>query len=154
MALAGLIPVLMPFLGDILNRVLGNPDKARELELALIKWAVDQDKGQLEVNKAEAQHRSIFVAGWRPFIGWVCGVAIAYEFVFHPLMSWGFAAMALPVPALPSLRQDGALWELVMGMLGLGGLRTFEKIKGVAVGSAAPKTSPGKGLGDATRGAR
>ena len=77
---------------------------------------------QGEINKIEAQHRTIFVAGWRPFIGWVCGVALAYNFVLRDLLIWFIGPEQVP-PAL----QTEHLMTVLIGMLGLGGMRTFEK---------------------------
>ena len=78
--------------------------------------------GQLDINKMEASHDSIFVAGWRPFIGWVCGSALAYNFVVSPILDiW------LEVPKMDMTQ----LMPVLLGMLGLGGMRTFEKLKGV-----------------------
>lgn len=78
---------------------------------------------QGEINKIEAQHRTIFVAGWRPFIGWVCGFALAYNFVLRDLLVWWFG----PETAPPALQMEHLITVLV-GMLGLGGMRTFEKL--------------------------
>ena len=79
---------------------------------------------QAEINKIEAQHRTIFVAGWRPFIGWVCGVALAYNFVIRDLFIW----ITKTADAPPALQMEH-LMTVLLGMLGLGGLRTFEKVK-------------------------
>ena len=84
---------------------------------------------QSATNTAEAS-AGAFRGGWRPFIGWVCGSALALQFVVGPLLEWGGAAAGHPLPALPKL--DGVLWELLFGMLGLGALRTVEKVKGAA----------------------
>jgi hypothetical protein len=88
------------------------------------------DQGQAATNTAEAQSGNWFVAGWRPWIGWVCGLALAVQFVVGPLAVWVFDLLGHPIQAPPTL--DDMLWELMFGMLGMGGLRTFEKIKGVA----------------------
>ncbi|MFT3665580.1 3TM-type holin [Piscinibacter sp.] len=85
---------------------------------------------QLSVNQSEAVSPGRFKGGWRPFIGWVCGGALALQFVAGPLMEWGGAVYGHPLPPLPRL--DGVLWELLFGMLGLGTLRTVEKVKGSA----------------------
>ncbi len=77
---------------------------------------------QGEINKIEAQHRTIFVAGWRPFIGWVCGVALAYNFVLRDLLIWFIGPEQVP----PALQMEHLITVLI-GMLGLGGMRTFEK---------------------------
>jgi hypothetical protein len=79
---------------------------------------------QGEINKVEAQHRNIFVAGWRPFIGWVCGFALAYNFVLRDLLIWFLGQEQVP----PALQMEHLMTVLV-GMLGLGGMRTFEKLK-------------------------
>jgi hypothetical protein len=78
---------------------------------------------QSEINKVEAQHRTIFVAGWRPFIGWVCGIALAYNFVLRDLLIWFLGQEQVP----PALQMEHLMTVLV-GMLGLGGMRTFEKL--------------------------
>ena len=87
------------------------------------KEALELIKIQNEVNKLEAQHRSVFVSGWRPFIGWICGIALAYNFIIRDIVSW-FAPNALP----PALQMEH-LMTVLLGMLGLGGLRTYEKLK-------------------------
>ncbi len=79
---------------------------------------------QSEINKVEAQHRTIFVAGWRPFIGWVCGVALAYNFILRDLLIWLIGPEQVP----PALQMEH-LMTVLIGMLGLGGMRTFEKFK-------------------------
>ena len=114
----------------VLNKFIPDPEakiKAEaELRTALLEW----DKGQLEINKVEAAHSNIFVSGWRPFIGWTCGAAVAYQFVIVPWLTWISGMMEITVPPAPSL--DDMLWQLLFALLGMGGLRTFEKIKGVA----------------------
>ena len=77
---------------------------------------------QGEINKIEAQHRTIFVAGWRPFNGWVCGVALAYNFILRDLLVWFIGPEQVP----PALQMEH-LMTVLIGMLGLGGMRTFEK---------------------------
>ena len=78
---------------------------------------------QTKINAVEAQHRTLFVAGWRPFIGWICGVALAYNFVIRDLFIW-----ITQTTEAPALQMDH-LMTVLLGMLGLGGLRTYEKIK-------------------------
>ena len=112
------------------------PDKTQKEKdemaqaMLLIQSQVTLAQGQAEVNKIEAASSSTFVAGWRPFIGWACGVALVYQYLLRPLVEAGFALKGLPVPALPGL--DENLYQLLLGMLGMGAFRTFEKIKGVA----------------------
>ena len=79
---------------------------------------------QTKINELEAQHRSVFVAGWRPFCGWICSVALFYNFVIRDLFIWAFQPEIIP----PAIQMDH-LMTILMGMLGLGGLRTYEKIK-------------------------
>ena len=78
---------------------------------------------QTEINKMEAQHRTVFVAGWRPAIGWVCAFALAYNFVIRDLLVWYMG----PETAPPALQMEH-LMTVLLGMLGLGGMRTFEKL--------------------------
>ena len=103
---------------------------AHEIATMAEKAAHQAAMAQVEVNKMEAQHRSLFVAGWRPFIGWTCGIALAYHFVLNPLILFGVAWAGVEIPALPEFDM-GSLMTVLMGMLGLGGLRTFEKVKKV-----------------------
>ena len=89
-------------------------------------------QGQLEVNKEQAKHSSVFVAGARPFIMWVCGAALLWQFLMEPMATWALVAFAQPdeLPPVPTL-DIGPLMTLLLGMLGLGGLRTYEKRLGV-----------------------
>ena len=114
--------------GTVINKIW--PDKT-EAERAQLAAAVAIVQGQLAVNQVEAASPSVFVAGWRPAIGWVCGGALAYTYLLYPILMWA-AAIWWPNLSPPKLGNDGMLYELLLGMLGLGGLRTFEKVKGVA----------------------
>jgi hypothetical protein len=119
---------------SLLDKFIEDKDQkaklAHELSTMAEKHAQELAKGQLEINKAEAGHKSIFVAGWRPFIGWTCGVALAWHFVIAPFIMFFSAYFGLDMPALPHFDM-GSLLTVLMGMLGLGGLRTFEKYKGI-----------------------
>ncbi len=87
--------------------------------------------GQLEINKAEATNPNVFVAGWRPFIGWVGGLALAYQFLLYPLIVWGWVAMGKTIASAPPVVDSSALYPIILGMLGIGGMRSFDKLKGV-----------------------
>lgn len=117
---------------DLANTVVNKiwPDKS-EQERAQLAAAVAVVQGQLQVNQAEASSPSVFVAGWRPFIGWVCGAALVYHYILRPMLPWLLAFLGKPVPPIPPLDM-GDLITILLGMLGLGGLRSFEKTKGVA----------------------
>lgn len=117
---------------DLANAVVARiwPDKT-EQEKAQLAAAVTLVQGQLSVNQAEASNPSVFVAGWRPFIGWVCGAALVYHYIVRPMLPWLLAMFGKPVPPIPPLDM-GDLITILLGMLGLGGLRTYEKKQGVA----------------------
>ena len=121
--------LLISLASKVLDKVFPDPVKAAEAKLELYKL---QQSGELasmlaqtETNKVEAGSSSIFVAGWRPFLGWICGFAMGYQYLIRP-----FLTAFYPELIFPGL--DDNLWQLLLGMLGLGGLRTFEKTKGVA----------------------
>ena len=117
---------------DLANSVINKiwPDKT-EAEKQQLAAAVAIVQGQIETNKEEAKNPNVFVSGWRPFIGWVCGVALGYTYLGYPMGLW-VTSVWFPTVHVPALGNDGMLYELLFGMLGLGGLRTFEKVKGVA----------------------
>ena len=132
--LLALLPTLLPAITEVLDRVV--PDQAAaakaklEMEAKLLEAATAQAGQQAAINQVEAAHQSIFVSGWRPFIGWVCGAGLAWAFVVGPMLGWLLPATGV-VAALPVLQMEYLL-ELVVAMLGLGALRSFEKMKGVA----------------------
>jgi hypothetical protein len=115
--------------GNVLDQLFTSDEERLDKKLLMTRLAMRPDMAQIELNKVEANHRSIFVAGWRPFIGWVCGCALAYNFLVRDLLAWGLAAWSPSTQAPPSL-EIGALMTVLMGLLGLGGLRTIEKLKG------------------------
>jgi hypothetical protein len=118
---------------SILNRLIPDPTAKAAAELELIRMAADgelkQVIAQLEINAKEAMHPSIWVAGWRPYFGWVGGTAFAYVGIIRPLLHWGALIKGWPAP--PEIDTE-FLWVVVSGLLGIGGLRTFEKKSGVA----------------------
>ena len=129
-----LIPQLAPIIGGVLDRFFPNKEKAAEaqraIETALIDNSAQINLAQLEVNKEEAKSRNIFVAGWRPFIGWTCGIALFWHYVGLQITTFFIAWFGYDVPVLPTFDMN-SLMTILMGMLGMGGLRTFEKMKGL-----------------------
>lgn len=123
---------LLEFAQNLIGRWFPDPEKkaAAELELFKLAQAGDLQKvmGQLEINAKEAQSSSIFVAGWRPFSGWIGGVGLLYASVGQPLLVWYATMHSLPPP--PAIDSDTLMYVLG-GMLGLGTLRTYEKKVGV-----------------------
>lgn len=143
------LPVLA--LGGIVSTVadlidnLHTSDKERlDAEIELRKLGIEEARieadliqGQQAINQAEAQHASIFVAGWRPAIGWIGAASLAYQFLLYPLLTWGWSGLQAAgwVPqnlAPPPMLEADALWVILTGMLGIAGMRSFEKIKKVA----------------------
>lgn len=130
---------LIKIVGDVMNRILPrekmSEKEAADLEQAITLQVLQADwqtvAGQLAANVEEAKHESVFVSGWRPFIGWVCGSAFAYHFVIQPFAIFGVALYGAQLPALPTL-DTGTLMPVLMGMLGLGTMRSFEKYQGVS----------------------
>jgi hypothetical protein len=126
---------LIEVVNVLVDRLVTNKNKAQEIKSKITELQangeLDRLAGQLAINKLEAQSPSVFVAGWRPFIGWVCGAALAYQYLVRPIIIYVSALKGLdPTHIPPGL--DNNLWELMFGMLGLGTLRTFEKVKGTA----------------------
>ena len=105
------------------------PDRS-EQERQQLASALAIVQGQLDANKVEAASSSVWTSGWRPGVGWICVAALAMQYVARPLISWIAAVSGHPLPVLPGI--DDNLWQLLVGLLGLGGLRTFEKVSGVA----------------------
>lgn len=135
--LGGILKGLISPVTDIISEVVVDKDKKKAFELELQKLLDKVDEryheelmGQVEINKVEAAHASIFVAGWRPFIGWVGGVGLAYNFVLAPFVEFvaranGFVG-TLPTP------NSSELLTLVLSMLGVGAMRSFDKYKGTS----------------------
>lgn len=117
-------------IGNVLDGLFTSDEERLEKKVILARLAQQPHLAQVELNKVEAQHRSLFVAGWRPFIGWVCGVGLGFHFVAFPLLEWGSALAGHAIDA-PSI-EVGALMALVTSLLGLGGMRSLEKFGGRA----------------------
>lgn len=129
-----MIPFIGPALeivGKVIDRAFPDPVEREKAKAVLFEMQQRGELAQLEVNKAEAGHRSLWVAGWRPFIGWVCGSAFAWSFVLKPVAEFGAAVTGQELPPMPVLDLSNMM-PVLLGMLGLGGLRTYEKINGVS----------------------
>lgn len=131
--IAGIIEAVGNVAGDLITT-----DKER-MEMALKEQELDVRlaEGQMATNTAEAQHGSVFVAGWRPAVGWIGAGAMGYQFILYPFLLWGWKLFQawgwVPTDLSPPPMLDTeALWVILSGMLGIAGARTFEKIRGVA----------------------
>jgi len=125
-----MIPVLIPLLGTIFDKIFPDAESANRAKVELLKMEADGAFRQLDINKVEAANSSMFVAGWRPFLGWICGAIFAYTYLIQPLSFFVLAFLGYDIPELPKLDSSDVM-AVLLGMLGLGGLRTFEKVKGV-----------------------
>jgi hypothetical protein len=128
-----LITTLLPSIMDVAGRFLPEDkekraEAEREIEAKLTESLAKIDLAQLEINKEDAKG-NWFQSGWRPFIGWSCGFALAYTYVMQPILTFGLAQAGYLID-LPAVNL-GEMMPVLMGMLGLGGLRTFEKVKGI-----------------------
>lgn len=112
-------------IGNVLDKLFTSDDERAQTAVVMEKLRQHPGELQVELNKVEAGSRSVFVAGWRPFIGWVCGLGLANTFLVNPWIQW------VTDRAGPTLPQDIML-ELVLALLGLGALRTYEKATGRA----------------------
>ncbi len=122
--------------GNIADNLITSKEEKLKIALDEKKMYNELMQGQLEVNKEEARHGSIFVAGWRPFIGWVGGIALAYQFLLYPLLIWGWTICQAKgwIPEEidpPPVFDGGPLFAIVTGMLGIGGMRSYDKMKGI-----------------------
>ena len=119
---------------QILDKFVEDKDQkaklAHELATMADKLAHEQNLAQMAINKEEASSGSLFKGGWRPFIGWVCGIAFFYHFVLQPVIIFIVAIIGFQIPNLPEFEM-GTLLTVLGGMLGIGGLRTYEKQKGL-----------------------
>ena len=113
--------------GAVINKIWPDKTEAEKQQLAAAVMVV---QGQLDINKVEAANPSVFVSGWRPFIGWVCGAACAWNWIGLPIAGMALKVYQIEIPLAPANLTE--MLPVLMGMLGLGALRTVEKINGVA----------------------
>lgn len=141
----GLIELITGPVMSIINKLIPDKEKQAEIQMELVRLqsqkdfkeidaALQQMQMQADINKIEAAHANVWVAGWRPFIGWVCGAGLALQFILFPMVFWIGQLMniAIIMPQLP--------FEMIMtmlgGMLGIGTMHTYEKVKGVVKGAS------------------
>ena len=136
---------------SVIERVWPDPTKQaeeiRKLEelrqkgdVAQLNAHVQIMTGQMQINAQEAAHKSIFVAGWRPAIGWIGALALGYQFIFHPLLLWAWQIIDVwaTIPegiTPPPLGDTEALFAIILGMLGIGAQRSYDKTKGTVTNS-------------------
>lgn len=126
--------------GKVIDRVIPDPAQAAEAKLKVVTLAQNGElaelqaetslaQGQIDVNKIEAANEHVFVSGWRPFIGWMCGASLAYAAILEPVFRFLAQVVCHYVGAFPIVDTTITL-QVLMGLLGLGGMRTYEKVKG------------------------
>lgn len=131
------IGAIVAAVGGVIDDLHTSDKERLDAEIELRRIDAELLTAQTEVNRAEAGHRSVFVAGWRPAIGWVGASALAYQFLLYPLLVWSWHLLQVTgwVPAdlkPPPMLDTEALWVILSGMLGIAGMRSVEKVKGVA----------------------
>ena len=128
------VTALLDIGGKVIDRLWPDPAQAANAKLELIKLQQSGEltviAGQLKINEAEASNPSVFVSGWRPAIGWICGLACAWNWIGLPVVKLGLALSGHPLDLAPANVSE--MMPILLGMLGIGGLRTVEKINGVA----------------------
>lgn len=138
---AAAMPAVLDFGVQLIDRLFPDPKAAEAAKVALLKMQLDGQLAELsattqiaaaqtQTNNVEATSQNMFQAGWRPFVGWVCGAGLVYQFLLNPLFNFALLAAGKTVQ-MPVLDLD-TLMALLFGMLGLGAYRTVEKLKGAA----------------------
>ena len=129
----------LPIIGKVLDKVFPDPAQQAEAKLKLMTMeqegefkeldaSLQRDIQQIALNKIEAGSDNLFKSGWRPFIGWTCGFGFVYAVLIYPILSW--AAIVFNITPPPNL-DTSVLMSVMLGMLGLGGMRSYEKFKGL-----------------------
>lgn len=120
--------------GNLIDDLHTSKEEERAFDLEEKKIDATVSAGQMTINRYEAQHKSVFVAGWRPAIGWTGAFALAYKFVFYELILWGWSLadifFEIPAGVKPPPPLDATqLYPIILGMLGIGGMRSYDKAK-------------------------
>jgi ABC-type sulfate transport system permease component len=123
--IGGSIGEMAEGVANAIDRFVETGEEKKAAELLLLKMQQEPDKWQAQINMIEAQHRSVFVSGWRPSLGWLCSFGIGWVFIVAPITQVVFQALGTPI-IMPEIA-TGELMTLVFAMLGLGGLRSYEK---------------------------
>lgn len=130
----GLLDKLIEPVTSIINKVIPDKDQAAKLAHEIATMAENHAQeialAQIDLNKAEASSDSVFKGGWRPAIGWICGMALFWSFILQPFLVFFLLAFGVDLGPLPELN-TADLMPILLGMLGLGGLRTYEKVQKV-----------------------
>jgi hypothetical protein len=113
-------------IGNTLDKLFTSDEERAQAEIVMERIRQKPQILQAEMNLSESQHRSVFVAGWRPFIGWVCGVALGWHYLGNPIMSWACAIWVSHITP-PVINGTGDLINLLLALLGMAGFRTWEK---------------------------
>lgn len=128
------MPVIISAILGIVSSVIGNISKSQQDKIAVLlaqnQQITDLLKAQAEINKIEAANPSLFVAGWRPFVGWICALSFSWTFFIQPILTFVLVSFGQPAPVVPELDMNLMMY-LLTGMLGIAGLRTYEKTKGL-----------------------
>lgn len=114
--------------GNVVDQLFTSDEERVQGEMLMAKIRQKPALLQAEINRIEASHRSLFVAGWRPFIGWICGLGFLWAFIIHPFFQWVVVVGGYDITP-PALLTDNMM-ELVLALLGLGALRSVEKMSG------------------------
>lgn len=130
--LLGAGPIAQGLFG-LIDSLFTSDDERAAAKFKLMELEKSGELAQIKVNMKEAEHTSLFVAGWRPFIGWTCGLAFAWTFLLYPMMTFAVVAFGIPVPLhLLPVMDLSQMMPVLLGMLGLGAMRSWEKREGVA----------------------
>ena len=125
----GIVESVVGVAGKVLDKFVEDKDLKRKLESELKSQIISLDLAQAQTNLEQAKHSSVFIAGARPAIMWICAFGLGWQFVFQPVAVWGIAVSGIDV-VLPIIETEG-LMSLTLALLGLGGMRSFEKSKGI-----------------------